>query len=94
MTHDFDPSIEDRSEHPVHWNTGRMYGAQGQRISAVQIGETVFFKDHDRMIIGRYDAAMPKDRPQLRDRVMRAYDENKYAMAITVPECIQDYPRT
>jgi len=37
----------------VCWNTGRLYSAEGQRITARQNDDgTIVFRDHDRMVEG------------------------------------------
>lgn len=60
----------------LSFNTGRLYGREGQRIVAVCDGETVIFRDFDRMIIGALPASVIGDvTPR---RIMQAYDRGAY----------------
>jgi len=72
----------------LHWNTGRMYTRFGQRISAVKIGDMIWFKDHDRLIIGTVITSAPLTQ----ELVMTLYDNNRYRLPNSrVPEVIQHF---
>lgn len=71
----------------THWNTGRLYQADGQRISAHSLADgTVLFNDHSRGIWGEFqrfpDAPAPATPNALRWLVMEHYDRNDYRMSV------------
>ena len=72
----------------VHWNTGRQYSANGQRITAEVVeserepneAEGFIFKDHDRGISGwvPYPCKLANlDEPEVEAAVMRNYDQGR-----------------
>jgi hypothetical protein len=72
----------------IHFNTGRLYTKEGQRITAIKLGARVWFQDHDRMIIGTFHTALADDK--LTERmVMEAYDHNRYHCNTTMPQIIE-----
>lgn len=63
------------------WNTGRLYGREGQRIAAMVSadGKQILFADDDRMVDGAFPIArVPQDAYAMRALVMAAYDHNNY----------------
>jgi hypothetical protein len=63
----------------IRFNTGRMYGPDGQWITAEVIGEIVYFNDETRMIDGHF-RCMERDLSQSRliEKVMLAYGHSMY----------------
>jgi hypothetical protein len=60
----------------IHFNTGRKYTANGQRITATLHDDgVVTFFDHDRMVDGQYDEPFPEYFNQ--NSVMAVYDAYK-----------------
>lgn len=61
----------------IHFNTGRRYTAQGQRITAtIHADERVTFCDHDRHIVGELNH-IPAGFTQL--HIMEAYDAGAWS---------------
>lgn len=68
----------------IEFNTGRKYAANGQNIVAVCDGQTVWFKDEARLIIGRFE--MDEFDTFNQKTVLFYYDNNKYFMAGDLPK--------
>jgi hypothetical protein len=65
----------------ITFNTGRLYTALGQVITAeVRDGKTLF-KDHSRLICGEIDGVPPLQ-GSMPQWVMEHYDQNHYRMNI------------
>lgn len=64
----------------IRFNTGRMYGADGQWITAEVTDDMVYFNDETRMIDGHF-RCMERDlsESRLREKVMMAYDHSMYS---------------
>ncbi|MER9176354.1 hypothetical protein NKH72_22500 [Mesorhizobium sp. M0955] len=62
----------------IHFNTGRLYSAAGQRITATlhEDGHVTFF-DHDRMVDGEITFEDLRDFVFDQESVMRAYDNHR-----------------
>ena len=67
----------------ITFNTGRLYTALGQVITAeVHEGRTLF-KDHSRGICGEIEGVPPSHKPALfATWVMGHYDRNEYRMSV------------
>lgn len=66
-----------------HWNTGRCYSAEGQRISAKRVTGGVVFVDHTREIDGFTIMDTASGFGSLRQVVMQSYDAGLYCDAPT-----------
>lgn len=67
----------------VKWNTGRMYGKEGQRMSAIETEHGVAFTDKDRMICGLLAKSEPVyPQSMTPENVMWLYDRNMYEQTL------------
>lgn len=62
----------------IHFNTNRMYTAEGQEIKAKLVGNIVYFYDQSRMIGGQFELGEYSNFSE--KTVMRNYDNNSYKM--------------
>ena len=87
-----DEEIANEGTKILHFNTGRSYTSQGQRIIATQKGKWVAFNDLDRGIYGvlEYDGTVPFSQKF----VMVKYDNSRYDWLPDDPEAAELLSRT
>lgn len=69
----------------VTFNTGRLYQAEGQIITAEARGDRVLFKDHSRLICGEWQHPQPGNYgtpTEFAEYVLLQYDFGLYRMSI------------
>lgn len=69
----------------ITFNTGRLYTAEGQVITAELHDDRVLFKDHSRLICGEVVEPYPRPLTSLDHFVrwvMHRYDSNQYRMSV------------